>query len=307
MEPATPSAAERGEQPPDRHPSLRDGTPVSLWTTDRARGAATGADEHAAIFAAAGARTVGRASYARLYGPRAEVTLEIDDDFWHRGLPELLLARLCAGAADAGISTFVIRARASDVLLLALLRERFAARGARDGAHVDLELSTAAAARSGWATAPAARSAPIGASATVHRLKPKATTAPTLAATRVADVMHSPVITCPPQTPIRAVAQTMADEHVHAVVVTGIELTPWGVVTALDIAAAAATGHTIALVARDVATTAAVTASVDMSLPDAARAMVEHQVNHLLVADADGRPAGIVSTSDIAGRFAVAE
>jgi CBS domain-containing protein len=32
--------------------------------------------------------------------------------------------------------------------------------------------------------------------------------------------------------------------------------------------------------------------------------MSEHQVNHLLVAGADGRPAGIVSTSDVARSFA---
>jgi hypothetical protein len=75
------------------------------------------------------------------------LTLDMDEAFWHRGLPELLLARLCARAASAGISTFVIRARASDVRLLALLREQFAAREMRDGAHVDLELPTATRAR----------------------------------------------------------------------------------------------------------------------------------------------------------------
>lgn len=130
-------------------------------------------------------------------------------------------------------------------------------------------------------------------------------TAPTFAATRVADVMHGPVITCGPETPIQLVAQTMADEQVHAVVVTGIELTAWGVVTALDIAAAAAT-NAIEDVARDVAATEPVTVQGDAPLSEAARVMVEHQVNHLLVEDAGGRPIGIVSTSDVARRFASA-
>ena len=128
--------------------------------------------------------------------------------------------------------------------------------------------------------------------------------APNFAATRVADVMRVPVLTCGPETPIQIVAQTMADEQVHAVVVTGIELTAWGVVTALDVAAAAATNATDD-VARDVAATEPATVTGDTPLSEAARIMVEHQVNHLLVEDGDGRPVGIVSTSDVARRFAV--
>lgn len=43
-----------------------------------------------------------------------------------------------------------------------------------------------------------------------------------------------------------------------------------------------------------------------MSLSEAARVMVEHQVNHVLVADSGGRPVGVVSTTDVARRFAAA-
>jgi CBS domain-containing protein len=126
---------------------------------------------------------------------------------------------------------------------------------------------------------------------------------PIFTTVRVADVMHGPVVSCGPETPIQLVAQTMADAQVHAVVVTGIEGTAWGVVTALDIAAAAA-AQAIGDVARDVAATEPVVVSADTPLAEAARVMSEHQVNHLLVADADGRPAGIVSTSDVARSFA---
>ena len=119
----------------------------------------------------------------------------------------------------------------------------------------------------------------------------------------VGHVMHSPVVTCSPETPIQDVARTMAEDHIHAVVVTGLLLKPWGVVTALDVAAAAAQDATED-VARQVAATAPVTVNVDTPLSDAARVMVEHQVNHLLVLDAGGRPAGVVSTSDVARRFA---
>jgi hypothetical protein len=87
-------------------------------------------------------RTVGRVSYRRVYGLRAEVTLAVDDEYWERGLPELLLVSLCARAESMQISTFLARVPASDVRLLALLREQFAARELRDGAYVQVEFAT---------------------------------------------------------------------------------------------------------------------------------------------------------------------
>lgn len=281
---------------------LRDGTAIALCAIDVDRHGAFCGQEHAAIVAEADGRTVGRAAYSRVYGPRALLTLDVDEAFWHRGVRELLLARLCARAACAGISTFVIRVRASDVRLLALLREQFAARGTRDRTHVDLELPTATSARPVGTTGPGARSAPMASPAPAPATM---STASAFAATLVADVMHSPVVTCGPQTPIHLVAQAMAEEQVHAVVVAGIERTAWAVVTALDLAAAAATDP-VKLVACDIAATAPVSTTADTPLPVAAQRMAEHQVNHLLVLDAGGRPAGIVSTFDVARTFASA-
>jgi CBS domain-containing protein len=291
-------------RPAGRQVVLHDETPVALRAIDVDRHGAFCGEEHAAIVAEADGGTVGRAAYSRVYGPRALLTLDVDEAFWHRGLRELLLARLCARAACAGISTLVIRARASDVRLLALLREQFAAHGTRDGAHVDLELPTATRARSGWTTDPGARTAPMAAP-TRAPAPATVSTASAFAATRVADVMHSPVITCGPQTPIHLVAQAMAEEQVHAVVVTPIERTAWAVVTALDLAAAAAT-DAVELVARDIAATDPVTTTTDTSLSLAARKMAEHQVDHLLVLDTDDRPSGVVSTIDVARSLAVA-
>jgi GNAT superfamily N-acetyltransferase len=88
-------------------------------------------------------RVVGNAAYERVYGPRAHVTIEVDDAYWQRGLPAALLARLRDAAAGVGISTFVLRTQASDDRLLELLREDFAARSWPDGAVVDIELRTA--------------------------------------------------------------------------------------------------------------------------------------------------------------------
>lgn len=267
---------------------------------------APGWDEHGAIAAEVDGHPVGHAAYARIYGPRAECSLDVDDAYWHEGLPQILLANLCSEAAAVGIRTFVVRARASDLRLLALLQEQFAARHARDGAQLTIELPTAFAAASGWTTDPDWRSAPMALDRRVPRLVGMSTSVPTFARTRVGDVMRGPVITCGPETPIQLVAQTMAHEHVHAIVVTGIERTAWGVVTSLDVAAAASTGA-IGDIARDVAGTEPVTVDEDTPLSEAARIMVEHQVNHLLVADRAGHPLGIVSTSDVAARFATAE
>jgi CBS domain-containing protein len=122
---------------------------------------------------------------------------------------------------------------------------------------------------------------------------------------RVADVMRGPVLTCGPETPIPSVARMMADEHVHAVVVTGIIGTAWSVVTSLDVAAAAA-ADAVDEVAREAATAEPVTVAADAPLSEAARIMVDHRISHVLVVDGEGRPAGIVSTADVARSFAAA-
>ncbi|MDP2710005.1 MAG: hypothetical protein Q8O56_02180 [Solirubrobacteraceae bacterium] len=87
-------------------------------------------------------RTVGRAAYARVYGLRAELSLEVDDARWHAGLPEELLAALCEVAAARGVATLLVRARPSDMRLLALLRNDFGARETSVRGHVELELAT---------------------------------------------------------------------------------------------------------------------------------------------------------------------
>jgi hypothetical protein len=120
---------------------LRDGTPVTLQTSD----AAIGGDDRATIAAQAEDHIAGEVSYARVYGPRAMLWIEVEDAFWHRGLPELLLTELCSRAAQLGIATFLVRVPAGDIRLLALLCERFAARSRRDGGHVDVEFAVRAA------------------------------------------------------------------------------------------------------------------------------------------------------------------
>lgn len=136
--------------------ALADGTVVWLSIGQDDASHEVLGDATAITATAEDGREVARVSYARVYGPRALITITIDDAFWHRGLPEVLLASLCMQAACVGISTFLARAHAADVRLLAMLREQFAARIVRDGAFAEVEFSTVFPVQSGWSTEPGA-------------------------------------------------------------------------------------------------------------------------------------------------------
>ena len=97
----------------------------------------------------------------------------------------------------------------------------------------------------------------------------------------------------------------MSSSRVHAVVVWGDEEDDsegiWGVVSDLDLVAALARGATEAQAAVGVAGTPAVTVRVEETLERAAELMSTHAIAHLVVvADGPERPAGILSTLDIA-------
>jgi CBS domain-containing protein len=125
----------------------------------------------------------------------------------------------------------------------------------------------------------------------------------------VADVMRPGVMSCAPDAPLLTVAQTMATHHVHSVVVAGITKDAtggdhfiWGLVSDMDIVRASESGiegHTAA----DAARTEVVTVDLATPLTDAARLMDQHNSSHLIVTSG-GKPAGVVSSLDIAGALA---
>lgn len=126
-----------------------------------------------------------------------------------------------------------------------------------------------------------------------------------LAQIRVREVMHTGILTTDASTPLRIVARLMSEQRVHAVAVSdpGHARRPWGIVTALDVAAAAATD--MELTAGQAAATEVVTVLASDSLERAAHVMVEHGVSHVVVIDAvSGHPAGILSALDIAAAYA---
>jgi CBS domain-containing protein len=121
----------------------------------------------------------------------------------------------------------------------------------------------------------------------------------------VGDAMHTGMLTTDPSTPLRVVARLMAERRVHAVAVADPDHArrPWGIVTDLDVAAAAA--EEAEETAGEAAKHELVTVSAGDSLCWAAQQMVEHGVSHLVVIDpGTGYPSGILSTLDVAAAYA---
>ncbi|MGB0098274.1 MAG: CBS domain-containing protein [Solirubrobacteraceae bacterium] len=128
----------------------------------------------------------------------------------------------------------------------------------------------------------------------------RSTHPPQLEHIRVRDCMHPGIHTCEADASLSEVAGIMVKHRVHAVAVTTAGVPrPIGVVSDLDVVAAAAAGEEV--IARHAAATEPLAISANAPLDRAAQLMTEHGVSHLVVIDsAGGYPVGIVSTLDIA-------
>ena len=120
---------------------------------------------------------------------------------------------------------------------------------------------------------------------------------------KVVDAMRLGVVSCPPDTALREVARMMATYSIHSVVVAAMpEGAPVGMISAVDVAAGAATPDAPA---RSVARTKVLTVNPEHPLERAAQLMAEHDVAHLVVVQPhSGDPVGIVSALDVAGALA---
>ncbi len=125
---------------------------------------------------------------------------------------------------------------------------------------------------------------------------------------RVSDAMHWGLVHCGPDATLRDVATLMVDAVVHCVVVIdapGDHRSLWGVVSDLDLVAAATVRSLDDQRAGGTAMTPAITAFPHESLETAAQRMTAHGVSHLVVVDdVRHRPVGIVSTLDLVRRLA---
>ena len=122
----------------------------------------------------------------------------------------------------------------------------------------------------------------------------------------VGDAMRPRVMTCDPETPLITVAQLMATEHVHAVVLLSKDENgrhPRAIVTDRDLLREAP--RLLELTASEAAGGELLDAHLGEPLADAARRMAEHGASHLLVVDdRTDRPVGVLSTLDVAGILA---
>jgi CBS domain-containing protein len=121
---------------------------------------------------------------------------------------------------------------------------------------------------------------------------------------RVGDAMRPAVLTCDPATPLITVAQRMASEHVHALVVLADgdarERRPFRVVTDIDVLRSAP--RIGELTAAQAATGPVLETNPDEPLSEAAHRMARQRVTHMLVVDPrTGGPVGVLSTLDVAG------
>ena len=113
---------------------------------------------------------------------------------------------------------------------------------------------------------------------------------------RVRDCMHAGVLTCSADTPLVEVAGIMTKHRVHAVAVIDDKRRPIGVVSALDVVAAASRNEHERVTARvaTAGTEPLITISTDAPLDRAAKLMTKHRVHHLIAVDpANGYPVGI--------------
>lgn len=124
----------------------------------------------------------------------------------------------------------------------------------------------------------------------------------TTAPLHVAEVMSRGLVSCPAEASLDTVAALMSAKRIHCVVVTDDDTSLWGVVTDIDLVAAASVRPLAEQHAGGTAMRPAITVEPSESLDVAVRLMARSGVAHLVVVDAvDGRPVGVLSTLDLAG------
>jgi CBS domain-containing protein len=122
--------------------------------------------------------------------------------------------------------------------------------------------------------------------------------------------MHPGLVSCRSDQSLTSVAALMNEERVHCVVVIDDPSdvrSLWGVISDLDLIAAASVRRLTEQEAGGTAMTPAVTVGPDEHLEHAAYLMTKHGVAHLVVVDPiEQRPVGVLSTLDLAAALSVA-
>jgi CBS domain-containing protein len=126
--------------------------------------------------------------------------------------------------------------------------------------------------------------------------------------TLVERLMTDPTITVSREETAAAVARRMLEADVKSVVVVDEERRPEGILTSTDYLEMTAEGvnpHETTVAA--FLTTDVVTATPDEEVGTVAGRMLSKGISHLPVVDADGRLAGIITTTDLTEHLAYAD
>ena len=126
----------------------------------------------------------------------------------------------------------------------------------------------------------------------------------------VRDLMHRGLITCRQNAALGQLAVLLYQHHVHALVVVDRDNRPLGMFSDFDLMAGewlSADSESLEvmrrLTAADLMSYPIVSVESDVPLAQAARLMIEKDVNRLMVTEA-GKPAGIISSSDFVASIA---
>jgi CBS domain-containing protein len=127
----------------------------------------------------------------------------------------------------------------------------------------------------------------------------------------VGEVMHTGVISCPPETPLRSVARMLATYRVHAIVVFPrhggdvAHADTWGIVSDVDVARAGLDCDIDAVTAGTAAATPVYCVPPGELLGRAVEMMLAYRLTHAVVVDKRaGRPVGMLALHDVARALA---
>ncbi len=129
----------------------------------------------------------------------------------------------------------------------------------------------------------------------------------------VSDLMHRGLITCSKETSLGQVAVLLTQHHVHALVVVDRDRRPIGLMSDIDLLAGewlSADNESLTtmrkLTAGDLMSYPIITVDCNTPLNEAAKIMIEKDINRLLVTD-KGQAIGMIASSDFVASIAKAE
>lgn len=117
---------------------------------------------------------------------------------------------------------------------------------------------------------------------------------------RISTIMTTEVVSLAPETPLVDAARLLVERSIGGAPVVDENGSPLGFLSKTDLARVASVGATPRdITVREAMTPVALTAPASALLHDVADVMVRAGVHRILIVDAHGRPAGILTSSDV--------